>query len=554
MDMARPAMQGVATAKSSPPSSATSEVGPRTAGKHGVLMETLNRVDGPLREYMELCRVALESWCHNDPLKHRHATDFSNDIQCCVRPILAALANSSTAISRRHGEHLEALVRRIMLQCGSDMLERYELDMKMTQTATTAPLSKPVHHPVRVPPAGPSVSPAHIAPAVSLAAPSQVPPDSQGSPPQVSPSPQGLPSKPPPKQRAPRGPKVPDNKSVAKPVAPEQPTRAPVPQQPTRAPVPQQPTRAPAPQDRSMRAPKPVAIPVPVVQMPVPGVSPSKGPPAEVLEAARIVANDNVPRKPPKKEDLPDFVVEADRPHVYSGKGERVKRLNKDYRRQIGQLYSTYVAADNKYKREIARTLFVQIAGKGGIFWHSDGTQMKEREAVSKIMRALKDYRRRGSKLVLADAKHRAGDGDDDDDSTSTEEDSGDEVNATATTEEASVKTDGGKKLHAADALLLMMGAKDVDREEEKNKSPVSTERKEEPSSADSSSRLSYRRCLPTANSTRPLPGLYRKPGDGSPRPWSAWSHASPTASSPRPVVTKSPGRSGPKGSKAGTT
>lgn len=85
--------------------------------------------------------------------------------------------------------------------------------------------------------------------------------------------------------------------------------------------------------------------------------------------------------------------------NVYSGKGEKAKRLNASYRFIIRSVYPAYHAATNDaQKREVAERVYQQIRSQGGSFFRCDGTKMSARASKTKIMKALKDARDRASK------------------------------------------------------------------------------------------------------------------------------------------------------------
>ena len=189
----------------------------------------------------------------------------------------------------------------------------------------------------------------------------------------------------------------------------------------------------------------------------------------EVVETGGNKPDEEAPvedsKPPPAPEPARDplqHVMEDGCPHVYSGKGERIKKLNKEYRRQIANLHATYAAASDADKRDIARGMFMSITSRGGKFWKSDGTEMPETTAVNKIMKALKDFRTRGSKNVIQKPEpvtetiengSKVDEHDEDSDSFDVDDDEDEDGNAVDGSGEAA----DGVKQHAADALLHMM-------------------------------------------------------------------------------------------------
>lgn len=89
--------------------------------------------------------------------------------------------------------------------------------------------------------------------------------------------------------------------------------------------------------------------------------------------------------------------------NVYSGKGEKIKQLNKHYRHKIHSWYPSYIEASNdRDKREIAVRIVEDIRSNGGRFLDANFKEMSKAVARTKVMKALKDAKKRAGKDVVA--------------------------------------------------------------------------------------------------------------------------------------------------------
>ena len=81
--------------------------------------------------------------------------------------------------------------------------------------------------------------------------------------------------------------------------------------------------------------------------------------------------------------------------HVYSGRGERYKKLNVPFRLKIQRDSPRYIAtSNNDIKRQIAEELYSEIQQEGGLFFDEDGNEMTEKDALKRIKKALKDAKK----------------------------------------------------------------------------------------------------------------------------------------------------------------
>jgi len=83
---------------------------------------------------------------------------------------------------------------------------------------------------------------------------------------------------------------------------------------------------------------------------------------------------------------------------VVCGRGEKFKQFNVHYRKLIARFAPAYhVCVTNETKRALANEVYRIIQSRQGRFFREDFEEMSKKDSVYKIMRALKDYPRRGS-------------------------------------------------------------------------------------------------------------------------------------------------------------
>lgn len=87
---------------------------------------------------------------------------------------------------------------------------------------------------------------------------------------------------------------------------------------------------------------------------------------------------------------------------IFPGKGEAIKRLNYHYRILIRDYHLAYTNANSDAsKNQIALALFQEIQRQGGNFLRNrEGDYMTEKESLTKIKKALKDYKTRENRRL----------------------------------------------------------------------------------------------------------------------------------------------------------
>jgi hypothetical protein len=83
--------------------------------------------------------------------------------------------------------------------------------------------------------------------------------------------------------------------------------------------------------------------------------------------------------------------------NVHDGTGEKIKRLNTNFRALIRLCHKQYKQATSSFsKKQIALSVYHSILHNGGQFYNADGVVKEQDDAIKKIQKALKDMQDRG--------------------------------------------------------------------------------------------------------------------------------------------------------------